>query len=306
MAYTGRMEWLNYNHLFYFWTVVREGGLTQAGRALRLSHPTLSAQVHALEDRVGHKLLFRVGRRLQPTEVGRLVYGYAEEIFSLGREMLDAVQGRPAGGALRLQVGVVDAVPKLIVRRLLQPALRLAGPVRLVCHEDSYEKLLSELALYNLDVVLADGPVPSGSAIRAFSHFLGECGVGIFGSPALARKHREGFPRSLEGAPMLLPLPSSPLRRALDQWFDANQVRPRIVAEFEDRALLNVFGADGAGLFPAPLAVQREIRKQHGVSMVGEIPQVRERFYAVSVQRRLKHPAVVALTEAARAAVFAE
>jgi LysR family transcriptional regulator, transcriptional activator of nhaA len=306
LAYTVRMEWLNYNHLFYFWTVVREGGLTQAGRALRLSHPTLSAQVHALEDRVGHKLLLRVGRRLQPTEVGRLVYGYAEEIFSLGREMLDAVQGRPAGGALRLQVGVVDAVPKLIVRRLLQPALRLAGPVRLVCHEDSYEKLLSELALYNLDVVIADGPVPSGSAIRAFSHSLGECGVGIFGSPALARKHREGFPRSLEGAPMLLPLPGSPLRRALDQWFDANQVRPRIVAEFEDRALLNVFGADGAGLFPAPLAVQREVRKQHGVSMAGQIPQVRERFYAVSVQRRLKHPAVVAITEAARAAVFAE
>jgi LysR family transcriptional regulator, transcriptional activator of nhaA len=300
------MEWLNYNHLFYFWTVVREGGLTQAGRALRLSHPTLSAQVHALEDRVGHKLLFRVGRRLQPTEVGRLVYGFAEEIFSLGREMLEAVQGRPAGGALRLQVGVVDAVPKLIVRRLLQPALRLAGPVRLVCHEDSYEKLLSELALYNLDVVLADGPVPSGSSIRAFSHPLGECGVGIFGSPVLARKHREDFPRSLEGAPMLLPLPGSPLRRALDQWFDANQVRPRIVAEFEDRALLNVFGADGAGLFPAPLAVQREVRKQHGVSMAGQIPQVRERFYAVSVQRRLKHPAVVAITEAARAAVFAE
>jgi LysR family transcriptional activator of nhaA len=300
------MEWLNYNHLFYFWTVVREGGLTQAGRALRLSHPTLSAQVHALEERIGHKLFVRAGRRLQPTEMGRLVYGYAEEIFSLGREMLDAVQGRPAGGALRLQVGVVDAVPKLIVRSLLQPAFRMARPVRLICHEDSYEKLLSELALYNLDIVLADAPVPSGSSIRAFSHPLGDCGVGIFGSPALARKHRVGFPRSLEGAPMLLPLPGSPLRRALDQWFDANHVRPRIVAEFEDRALLNVFGADGAGLFPAPLAVQREVRKQHGVSMVGEIRQVRERFYAVSVQRRLEHPAVVALTEAARAAVFAE
>jgi LysR family transcriptional activator of nhaA len=300
------MRWLNYNHLFYFWTVVREGGLTQAGRALRLSHPTLSAQVHALEERLGHKLFTRVGRRLQPTEMGRLVFGYAEEIFSLGREMLDAVQGRPSGGALRLQVGVVDAVPKLIVRSLLQPALRLAGPIRLVCHEDSYEKLLSELALYNLDVVLADGPVPSGSAIRAFSHPLGECGVGIFGSPTLARKHRSGFPGSLDGAPMLLPFPSSPLRRALDQWFDAKQVRPRIVAEFEDRALLNVFGADGAGLFPAPLAVQREVREEHGVSMAGEIPEVRERFYAVSVQRRLKHPAVVALTEAARADVFAD
>jgi LysR family transcriptional activator of nhaA len=298
------MEWLNYNHLFYFWTVVREGGLTQAGRALRLSHPTLSAQVRSLEERLGHKLLTRIGRKLQPTEAGRLVFGYAEEIFSLGREMLDAVEGRPAKGELRLQVGVVDAVPKLIVRSVLEPALRMAGPVRLVCHEDSYEKLLSELALYNLDVVLADSPVPAGSPVRAFSHPLGDCGVGIFGSPRLARAHRDRFPRSLQGAPMLLPLPGSPLRRALDQWFDGQKVRPRIVAEFEDRALLNVFGADGAGLFPAPLAVAEEVRKQHGVVLVGRIPQVRERFYAVSVHRRLKHPAVVALTEAARAAVF--
>jgi LysR family transcriptional activator of nhaA len=298
------MEWLNYNHLFYFWTVVREGGLTQAGRALSLSHPTLSAQVHALEERFGHKLLARVGRKLQPTESGRLVFGYAEEIFSLGREMLDAVEGRPSKGELRLRVGVVDAVPKLIVRSILQPALRMAGPVRLICHEDSYDKLLSELALYNLDVVLADSPVPAGSPVRAFSHPLGDCGVGIFGSPRLARAHRDRFPRSLHGAPMLLPLPAAPLRRALDQWFEGQKVSPRIVAEFEDRALLNVFGADGAGLFPAPLAVADQVRKQHGVALVGRIPQVRERFYAVSVQRRLKHPAVVALTEAARAAVF--
>jgi LysR family transcriptional regulator, transcriptional activator of nhaA len=299
------VEWLNYHHLLYFWVVVREGGLVPAGRVLRLSHPTLSAQVHALEERLGHKLFTRVGRRLVPTDVGRMVYRYADEIFSIGGELLEAVRGRPSGQPLRLDVGVLDAVPKLVVRRLLDPALRIGEPVRIVVHEGSYEKLLAELALHNLDIVVADAPVPSGSSVRVFSHPLGDCGVGIFGKAGLARRYRRGFPRSLQGAPMLLPLEGSQLRRALDQWFEANELRPRIVGEFQDDALLEVFGGDGLGLFAAPLAVQREVRAQHGVALLGELADLRERFYAVSVQRRLEHPAVVALTKAARTDVFA-
>jgi len=299
------MEWLNYHHLLYFRTVVREGGLAAAGRVLRLSHPTLSAQVHALEERLGHKLFTRVGRRLVPTDVGRLVYRYADEIFSIGDELLEAVQGRPSGQALRFDVGVVDAVPKLVVRRLLEPALRLPEAVRLVVHEDAYDRLLAELALHNLDIVLSDAPVPAGSAVRAFNHPLGESGVGIFGTAALVRGQRRKFPRALDGAPMLLPLEGSPLRRALEQWFEAERVRPRVVAEFQDTALLHVFGSHGVGLFPSVLAVESDVRRQYGVEVLGEAAGVRESFYALSVQRRLKHPAVVALTDTARTDVFA-
>jgi LysR family transcriptional activator of nhaA len=294
------MQNLNYNHLLYFWHVAREGGLVQAGKVLRLSHPTLSAQIHALEAQLGERLFVKSGRRLVLTEVGRVVFRYADEIFSLGREMVDVVQERAGGQPMRLDVGVVDAVPKLVVRRLLGPALELSEPVRIVCHEGTYDKLLADLSLHSLDIVFADAPVPRGSSVRAFSHLLGECGVGIFGAETLALRHRRGFPQSLDGAPMLLPLENSPLRRALNQWFESAQIRPRIVAEFEDSALLTVFGADGVGLFPAPLAVQAEIKRQHDVRAVGHVPGVRERFYAVSGERKLKNPAVRALTEAAK------
>src|SRR5512145_3254030 len=197
------MEWLNYHHLLYFWIVAREGGLVPAGRVLRLSHPTLSAQVHALEERLGEKLFSRVGRRLALTEMGRVVYGYAEEIFTLGREMVDAVKDRSTGQPLRLEVGVADVVPKLVVRRLLEPALALPAPVRLVCREGTQERLLGELAVHSLDVVISDAPVPAGSSVRAFSHLLGESGVTFFGARALAEPLRRSFPRSLQGAPIL-------------------------------------------------------------------------------------------------------
>jgi LysR family transcriptional regulator, transcriptional activator of nhaA len=298
------VEWVNYHHLLYFWVVAREGGLLPAGKVLRLSHPTLSAQIHALEDHLGEKLFSKVGRKLALTEMGRVVFGYADNIFTLGREMLDAVKDRSTGQPLRLQVGVVDVVPKIIVRRLLEPALSLPEPVRLVCSEDSYEKLLADLALHSLDIVIADSPVPSGSSVRAFNHLLGETSVSFFGKQTLARRFRRGFPRSLDGAPMLLPLENSTLRRALDQWFDRNGVKPRVVAEFEDSALLKVFGADGIGIFSAPSAVEKEVCRQYGVSVLGRAPEVKERFYAVSVERRLKHPAVVAISDAARQELF--
>ncbi|MEY4544514.1 MAG: hypothetical protein RL685_709 [Pseudomonadota bacterium] len=298
------MEWLNYHHLLYFWTVAREGGLAPAGRVLRLSHPTLSAQIHALEEQLGEKLFVKVGRKLSLTETGRVVYRYADEIFTLGREMVDAVKDRLGGQSLRLDVGVADAVPKLVVRRLLQPALLLEQPVRLVCYEDSYERLLADLALHTLDIVISDAPVPSGSHIKAFNHLLGESSVSLFGSKALASQYRRGFPDSLDGAPFLLPLESLTLRRSLNQWFERKRIQPRVVMEFEDSALLEAFGADGAGIFFAPTAVEAEVIRQHGVQLIGRVNEVRERFYAISVARRLSHAAVVAISDAARQELF--
>lgn len=298
------MDWINYHHLLYFFVVAREGGLVQAGKVLRLSHPTLSAQIHTLEEQFGEKLFVKVGRKLELTEMGRVVYRYAEEIFALGRELVDTVKGR-GGKQLRLDVGVVDVVPKLVVRRLLQPALDLAETVRLVCVEGPYEKLLADLALHALDIVIADAPVPTGSNIRAYNHLLGETGVTFFASRSLASQLRRNFPASLDGAPVLLPLEHLSLRRALDQWFEHQQVKPRVVAEFEDSALLKAFGADGVGVFAAPSVVEAEVTSQYGVETIGRSEEVKERFYAISAERRLKHPAVVAVSDAARHELFA-
>jgi LysR family transcriptional regulator, transcriptional activator of nhaA len=299
------MEWLNYHHLLYFWVVAREGGLAPAGRVLRLSHPTLSAQIHALEESLGEKLFTKVGRRLVLTDTGRVVYRYAEEIFTLGRELKDTVRGRATGKPLRLNVGIVDALPKLVVRRLLQPALALEHPVRMVCREDSFEGLLADLSLHSLDLVISDAPVPSGSSVRAFHHLLGETGVSFFATKAVANAHRRGYPQSLDGAPMLLPLEILPLRRALNAWFARRDIKPHVVAEFEDSALMNVFGADGTGVFPAPTVIEAEIVSQYGVQVIGRTDEVTERFYAVSVERRLKNAAAVAVLEAARHEMFA-
>jgi len=299
------VEWLNYHHLLYFWVVAREGGLVPAGKVLRLSHPTLSAQIHALEGELGEQLFIKQGRRLALTEMGRVVYRYADEIFTLGREMLDTLQGRSSARGLRLDVGIADVVPKLIVRQLLQPALALAEPARLICHEDKYEKLLASLALHELDIVISDAPVPPGGSVRAFHHLLGETGISFFGSKPLAARHKRGFPHSLDGAPMLLPLENLTLRRLLNQWFERVGIRPRVVAEFEDSALLQVFGGDGVGVFAAPSVVEAQVIEQYGVQLIGRTDQVRERFYAISVERRLKNPAVVAICDAARHELFA-
>ena len=299
-----RLEWVNYHHLLYFWVVAREGGLVPAGKVLRLSHPTLSAQIHALERHLGEKLFTKVGRKLALTDMGRVVFRYADEIFTLGREMVDTVKGRATGQPLRLNVGIVDVVPKLVVRRLLQPALSLPEPVKIVCYESTYEKLLADLALHTLDIVIADAPVPTSSGVRAFNHLLGETGVTFFGAPSLARRFKRGFPRSLDGAPMVLPIENTTLRRALNQWFARQDVKPRVVAEFEDSALLQVFGADGLGIFAASTVVEDEVCRQYGVSVLGRAADVKERFHAVSVERRLKNPAVVAISDAAREELF--
>lgn len=298
------MEWLNYHHLLYFWTVAKEGSIARACQRLHLAQPTISAQLQALERSLGEKLFHRVGRGLVLTETGQVVFRYADEIFSLGREMMDTLKGQPTGRPLRLAVGVTDALPKEVAYRILEPALKMPEAVHLICNEGSPEYLLAELATHRLDLVLMDNPIGSGVKIRAFNHQLGECGVTIFGSAALASKYGADFPRSLQGAPFLLPTEQTALRRLLDQWFDANDVRPHTIAEFDDSALLKSFGQAGAGLFPGSTVVEAQIVQQYGVKVLGRLPSVRERFYAISVERKLKHPAVLAISEAARSHLF--
>jgi LysR family transcriptional activator of nhaA len=299
------MEWLNYHHLLYFWTAAREGGMSRAAGKLRLAQPTVSAQIRRLEDSIGEKLFERQGRTLALTDVGRLVYRYADEIFGTGRELLDVLKGRPSvGRAMPLSVGVANAVPKLIVHRLLQPAVSGSSALHLVCREANTETLLAELATHALDVVIADEPAPAHVRVKVFSHLLGESGTTFFAAPSLAAKLRRGFPRSLNDAPMLLPTSNTALRRALDQWFEAGNLRPSVLGEFDDSALMKTFGQAGQVTFPAPAVIEQEVIRQYGVRAVGRAQEVRERYYAISVERRLKHPGVLAITTAARTEVF--
>lgn len=300
------MPQLNYRHLLYFWTVAREGSIARACRKLHLTQPAISAQIRQLENSMGEKLFEKSGRGLALTEAGRVAYEYAEEIFRLGGELSDTLRGRPTGQPLRLVVGVTDAFPKLIAHRLLTPALQLPQPVRLVLRDDRPDRLLADLSVHALDVVLTDAPLAGTISVRAYNHLLGECGVSVFATAPLAERFREGFPASLDGAPFLLPTPDTTLRPALEEWFAAEGVRPAVVAEIEDSALLKTFGQAGMGLFAAPSAIEAEVRRQYRVETVGRVEAIRERFYAISVERKLKHPAVVALSEAARSQVFAQ
>jgi LysR family transcriptional activator of nhaA len=297
------MEALNYHHLRYFWAAAREGGVTRASRKLHVSQPAVSAQIRELERAIGEKLFSRTGRALALTEAGRVVYRYADEIFGLGNELIETLKGRPTGRPVRLVVGITNVIPKLVAYRVLEPAFRLGG-VHVECLEDRPDRLLAELATHRLDLVLADAPAGPSVRVRAYNHLLGECGVSVFGATALAKAHRRGFPRSLDGAPFLLPTTDSTLRRSLDQWFEQAGVRPVVVGQFEDSALLKELGQAGLGLFAVPSAIDDEVRGHYGVQLVGRAG-VRERFYAITVERRLKHPAVVAISEAARRELFA-
>jgi LysR family transcriptional activator of nhaA len=299
------LDWINYHHLLYFWTVAREGSVRKASEELLLAQPTISGQIRALEESLGEKLFVKSGRNLALTEFGRMVYRYADEMFSLGRELVDVVKRRPAGRPMRFVVGVADILPKLVVFRILEPALHMAEPVHIICHEDKPEKLLAELSLQELDLVLSDTPVGPHVRVRAFSHALGASGVSIYAAPKLAAKYRKDFPASLNGAPFLLPLESSSLRRSLDHWFSTHDISVQAVAEFQDNALLKVFAQAGTGLFAAPSVIAPELRRLYGVAAVGQLDHVEERFYAISVQRKVKHPAVLAITTAARQELFA-
>ena len=298
------MEWLNYHHLLYFWMVAREGTIQRASVKLHIGQPAISTQLRSLEESLGHKLFQKSGRTLQLTDTGKTVFRYADEIFSLGRELMDTLKGHPAGKPLKFIVGVVDVMPKLMARRLLEPALRLSDNLQLVCLENSLEQLLSELMLHNLDIVLSDIPVTAAFKVRAYNHLLGDSGVGFFATKELARRCRKGFPESLNGAPVLLPGRNSAVRRSIDSWLEKNDLRPQIRAEFDDMALLKAFGQTGEGLFPGAIVIQEEICRQHEVELIGEIDGVREQFFAISAERKIKHPAVLAIASTARSGIF--
>jgi LysR family transcriptional activator of nhaA len=295
---------LNYQHLYYFWSVAKEGSISRACEKLHLAQPTISGQLAVLEQAIGEKLFYKEGKKLALTDTGRTVFHYAEDIFALGRELSNLLKGRMGDRGLRFSVGIADALPKLMAYRLLEPALNMAEAVKLICVEDKAERLLTEIRQHGIDLVLSDAPATPSAGVQIFNHLLGECSVAVFGSPSLAACYSEGFPQSLNAAPLLLPTANTALRRSLDQWFDMEEICPFIKAEIEDSALLKTFAAAGAGLFVAPIAVASEIQRQYGVQMVGQIDKVRERFYAITAQRKIKHPAVMAILEQAHSRLF--
>lgn len=290
----------NYQHLLYFWSVVRTGSLARACEELALSAPTVSAQLRTLEERLGEKLLVKSGRNLVPTDVGRMVYGYADEIFGLGKELVEALEQRPSTRPLRLVVGIDDVLPKEIASRIVAPALQMKQPVRMVCREGTLERLLADLAVHEIDVVLSDAPATPSLNVRAYSHSLGSCKVYWMATPALARTLRKGFPQSLDGVPMLLPTDDTAIRRALDQWLDRQGVRPLLLGEFEDYAMLREFAGAGHGFAPVPSVLEAQFRRQHGFVRIGLARDVSAEFHAISADRKIKHPAVAAMTHNAR------
>jgi LysR family transcriptional activator of nhaA len=290
---------LNYQHLLYFWAVVRTGSLRQACEELSLSAPTVSAQLRTFEERIGEKLLMKSGRTLVPTETGRLVFTYAEEIFELGSDLLSALAQRPTHRPMRLSVGVDDVVPKEIVRGLLDGVLSLNHPVQLICREGTLAHLHAALQVHELDVVISDAPATPSLNVRAFNHLLGSCAELWMATPALAKRLSGNFPKSLNGIPMLLPTDDTAIRGSLDLWLNKQGVRPFIVGEFEDYALLREFARHGGGVAPVPEVLAEQFRKESGLVALGTAGKVRAEFYAISTERKLKHPAVIAILDKA-------
>jgi LysR family transcriptional activator of nhaA len=297
---------LNYHHLRYFWAVAREGSVTSAAETMQVSQPTVSAQIRKLERSLGHALFDRGGRSLTLTPEGKVVFDYAEEIFRLGDELEDTVQGRLEGRPMRLVVGLAATIPNLVAFHLLEAAFALDDPVRVVVRENRTDQLLAGLATHDVDLVLADMPIPPNVGVRAFEHALGSSTVDILGPPLMAHRLRDGFPGSLRGQPFLLPTEGYTLRRSLDDWFGRVSVRPSVFGEIEDNDLINVFAEAGAGLFAAPSIIVDDIRVRYAVEVVGRAEGVHESFYAITAERRIEHPAIAAITEGARRELDAE
>lgn len=290
------MEWLNYHHLRYFWTVAKEGSLARAAAKLRVSPPAISEQIGELEDSLGEKLFRREGRNNKLTDAGQIVLGYADEIFALGRELVNAVRQRPGARPVRFYVGVADSFPKLATNEILKPVFSLPQPVHVICREGKMEDLLAQLAAHRLDLVLSDEPPSSSAGFRTFCHLLAECGVSLCAEKKLARKLKAGFPKSLHDAPALLPTENTVLRRELEKWFRDESIQPRVVAEFEDLALMKVMAAEGRGFIAVPALALNEAEKRYGFAVVGPAKSCRLRFFAITGERRLRHPAASAIT----------
>jgi LysR family transcriptional activator of nhaA len=298
------MSSLNFKHLRYFWAVAAQGSIARASEVLHLTPQTISGQLRELEEQLNAKLFQKSGRNLVLTDTGHLVFSYADEMFRLGDELRDVLEGRIPGAAMTLTVGVAMVVPKLLAYRVLEPVLAMPEPVRLICQEAPLADLLADLSVHKLDLVLADSPISPALNIRAYNHLLGESGISFFANQKTARKYAAKFPSSLNGAPMLMPTASSALRRMLEQWFERQRVNPMVVAEFEDRALMKAFGEAGTGIFTSPTAVEHDVVAKYGVRVIGRSEEIKERFYAISAERRIKHPAVSAITDAARSELF--
>src|ERR1051326_453863 len=297
------MNWLNYHHLLYFWTVARTGSITAAAKELRLSHPTISAQISTLEKNTGHKLFRQVGRRLELTQMGQLTYRYANDIFSIGEELRQTLAGKLTGGHVALKVGIADVMPKPIAYRILAPALTLPE-IHAVCYEGKPAMLMAQLAVHELDLVLSGFPLGPQFSFNAFSHLLGESGLSIFAASAAARKYAKGFPHSLEGAPFLLSTANTAMRRMMDHWFASVGVRPQVRAEFEDSELLKEYGQDGGGLFATSTMLEKHTLLHYRVKVIGRVESVRMRYYAISTERRTRNAAVTLIINQARREVF--
>lgn len=290
------MDWLNYHHLRYFWTVAKEGGLAQAAARLHVSQPSISGQIRELESALGEKLFRRAGRNNVLTDAGQMVFGYANEIFSLGHDLMSAVKQRPTARALRLSVGVADSVPKLLMNELLKPVFKLPQAIHVVCREGKMADLLGQLSAHRLDIVVADEPASSISNFKTFDHPLGGSGTTFCAAGNLAAKLRRGFPKSLHEAPALLPVENTALRRAVEMWFREQQIKPRVVAEFEDLALMEVMAAEGRGFMAVPTVASREAVLHYGFKVVGHAPRCRVEFHAITAERRIHHPAANVIT----------
>jgi len=295
------VEFLNYHHLRYFWVTAKEGGLTRAAQKLHVSQPSICTQVQALESAVGEKLLRRSGQGLVLTEAGQQVFSFAEEIFSLGEDLMSTMRQRPTTRPLRVNIGITDSLPKRMSFELIKPIFHLPQTVQASCHEWPLPDLLAHLATHRLDIVLADEPAPAVSNLKVFNHLLGDSGISFCAEPKMAARLKRQFPRSLHDAPALLPTPDTPLRRSLEKWFRDEGIQPRLVAEFDDPALMKVMAAEGFGFCPLPDVARRETESRHAVRLIGRTEACRQQFYAISAERRLVHPAVVAITSQAQA-----
>jgi LysR family transcriptional activator of nhaA len=299
------MEWLNFHHLRYFWMVAKKGSVRKAAEELHVSQPSISAQLKLLEESLGDKLFRRSGRNLVLTEKGHLVLGYADEIFSSGRELMNAVRQRPGKRPLRLNIGLTDAFPKLIAFQILKAAFRFTDPIHIVCREGEIGPLVHQLQAHRLDIVLADEPASSSLKVKTFNHRLGHSGFTFCAVPTLAARLRRNFPQSLDGAPALLPTQNMGLRVALETWFDEKNIRPRVVGEFEDSALMEVCSSGGRGFTVVHSVVDRAGLKHYGLRVIAKVEECGNDFYAITADRRVKHPAAVAITEHAYSEIFA-
>lgn len=297
---------LNYKQLYYFWNVAKAGSITRAAERLHLTPQTISGQLAELERALTTDLFRRIGRRLELTSAGKLALSHADEIFQIGNELEQSLRSGAASGELSFRVGVADAVPKTLAYQLLAPAMALAEPVRLICSEDKLERLFAELAIHQLDLVISDRPLPSELGVKGYNHALGRCAIAFYAAPELAARYRANFPRCLDGAPFLLPGDKAAVQGPLMRWFSEQQIQPRILGKFDDSALMKAFGKAGVGIFPAPIILSDEIRRQYGAEVIGSAHEVMLRYYAISIERRLTHPAVVAVSEAAKKTLFNE